>query len=85
METSKQGIFSGPNRNRFIGFIAAVIVIALFVLIPPFEGLAAYAEDPEAAMASIGIFVGAIILFVFQVTPLAVSCLTLMCCSRSLI
>ena len=78
METSKQGIFSGPNRNRFIGFIAAVIEIVLFVLIPPFEGLAAYAEDPEAAMASIGIFVGAIILFVFQVTPLAVSCLTLM-------
>ena len=60
------------QRKRFYGLIIAVVLIALFTIIPPFEGL------DEPAMASIGIFLGAIILFVFQVTPLAVSCLTLM-------
>ena len=59
-------------KKRLIGFIIAAALIAAFTLIPPFEGLT------EPAMASIGIFLGAIILFVFQVAPLAVSCLTLM-------
>ena len=59
-------------KKRILGFILAVVVIALFALLPPFEGLT------EAGMASIGIFIGAIILFVLQVAPLAVSCLTLM-------
>lgn len=66
---------SGENkmtRNRIIGLIIAVAIIAAFALIPPFEGLT------EEAMASIGIFIGAIVLFVAQVAPLAVSCLTLM-------
>ncbi|MCD8192532.1 MAG: anion permease [Oscillospiraceae bacterium] len=67
-----------PSQTKTLGLVLAVIVIAAFALIPPFAGLAEYAEDPEAAMASIGIFIGAIILFVSQVTPLAVSCLTLM-------
>ena len=59
-------------RKRIFGFIAAVILIAGFTLLPPFEGLT------EAGMASIGVFLGAIVLFVGQVAPLAVSCLTLM-------
>lgn len=62
----------GMSKKRFYGLIVAVVLIVLFNLIPPFEGL----ERP--AMASIGIFLGAIVLFVFQVAPLAVSCLTLM-------
>ena len=62
----------GISRKRIFGFAAAVLLIALFTLLPPFEGLT------EPAMASIGIFLGAIILFVCQVAPLAVSCLTLM-------
>ena len=59
-------------RKRIIGLVIAVVLIAAFVLIPPFEGLT------EEGMASIGIFIGAIVLFVAQVAPLAVSCLTLM-------
>ena len=59
-------------KKRIVGFVVAVALIALFTLIPPFEGL----TDP--AMASIGIFLAAIVLFVCQVAPLAVSCLTLM-------
>ncbi len=59
-------------NKRITGLIVAIILIAVFTLIPPFEGLS------EQAMASIGIFLGAIIMFVFQVAPLAVSCLTLM-------
>ena len=58
--------------KRIIGFIVAVVLIALFVLLPPFEGLT------EAGMASIGVFLGAIVLFVCQVAPLAVSCLVRM-------
>lgn len=60
------------TRKRMIGLAIAVVVIGAFVLIPPFEGLT------EEAMASIGIFIGAIVLFVAQVAPLAVSSLTLM-------
>ena len=59
-------------NKRITGLIVAIILIAVFTLLPPFEGLS------EQAMASIGIFLGAIIMFVFQVAPLAVSCLTLM-------
>lgn len=66
------------NRKRIIGLLIAVAIIVLFVLLPPFEGLAAYTDNSEAAMASIGVFIGAIVLFVCQVAPLAVSCLTLM-------
>ncbi len=73
--TEKKG---SPGNTKMLSLILAAIVIAAFALIPPFAGLTDYAEDPEAAMASIGIFIGAIILFVSQVTPLAVSCLTLM-------
>ena len=58
--------------KRIVGFIVAVVLIALFTLIPPFEGLT------EPGMASIGVFLAAIVLFVCQVAPLAVSCLTLM-------
>lgn len=58
--------------KRIVGFFLTVAVIAFFTICPPFEGLT------EAGMASIGIFIGAIILFVLQVAPLAVSCLTLM-------
>ena len=65
-------------HKRIIGFVVAVVLIALFTIIPPFESLAAAVENPEAAMASIGIFLGAIVLFVCQVAPLAVSTLTLM-------
>ncbi len=73
----KRSILSGAGADRTLtkrlaGFIIAVVLIAAFTLIPPFEGLT------EPAMASIGIFLGAIILFIFQVAPLAVSCLTLM-------
>lgn len=60
------------TRNRLIGFIIAAAIIAFFAIFPPFEGLS------KPAMASIGIFIGAIVLFVAQVAPLAVSCLTLM-------
>jgi sodium-dependent dicarboxylate transporter 2/3/5 len=59
-------------KKRIIGFIIAVLIIAIFVLIPPFDGL----DDP--AMASIGIFLGAIVMFVCQVAPLAIISLTLM-------
>ena len=58
--------------KRIVGFIVAVVLIALVTLIPPFEGLT------EPGMASIGVFLAAIVLFVCQVAPLAVSCLTLM-------
>ncbi|MBR2831870.1 MAG: anion permease [Oscillospiraceae bacterium] len=59
-------------KKRILGFILAAVIIAFFTICPPFEGLS------EEAMASIGIFIGAIILFVLQVAPLAISCLTLM-------
>lgn len=59
-------------KKRIIGFLAAVAIIAAFVMIPPFEGLDA------PAMASMGIFLGAIVMFVCQVAPLAVISLTLM-------
>ena len=51
--------------KRIVGFIVAVVLIALFTLIPPFEGLT------EPGMASIGVFLAAIVLFVCQVAPLA--------------
>ncbi len=76
MKKSKKG--NSLLNRRIIGFAVAVVVIALFALLEPFAGLKASVENPEAAMASIGIFLGAIILFVCQVAPLAVSCLTLM-------
>ncbi len=60
------------TQKRAIGLIIAIVVIAFFLIYPPFEGLT------EAGMASIGVFIGAIILFVLQVAPLAVSCLALM-------
>ncbi|MDR1875831.1 MAG: anion permease [Synergistaceae bacterium] len=74
---------SKTTQRRAAGLVVAVAVIAFFALCPPFQGLAeslAKRENgnPEAAMASIGIFLGAIVLFVAQVAPLAVSCLTLM-------
>ena len=74
----KQGLFTGVNRKRILGFIIAVVLIALFKAIPPFEGLASSVDNPEAAMASIGIFLGAIVMFVCQVAPLAVISLSLM-------
>ena len=76
MESNKK--ISPLSVKRIIGFAAAVILIALFTMLPPFAGLRDAVEDPEAAMASIGIFLAAIVLFVCQVAPLAVSCLTLM-------
>ena len=72
MEKRKTVGQSMVSKKRILGFIAAAVLIALFTLLPPFEGLS------EPAMSSIGIFLAAIVLFVFQVTPLAVSCLTLM-------
>lgn len=65
-------------RKRIIGLALAVVLIALFTIIPPFESLAAAVDNPEAAMASIGIFIGAIVMFICQVAPLAVTSLTLM-------
>lgn len=62
----------GVSKKRLIGFFVAVIIIAIFVLIPPFEGL------DEPAMASIGVFLGAIVMFVCQVAPLAIISLTIM-------
>jgi sodium-dependent dicarboxylate transporter 2/3/5 len=59
-------------QNRVIGLILAVAIIVVFTSLPPFEGL----TDP--AMASIGIFIAAIILFVMQVVPLAVTSLAIM-------
>ena len=75
METKAK---TGISKKRVIGFIIAVVLIALFTLIPPFGGLAASVENPEAAMASIGIFLAAIVMFVCQVAPLAIVSLTLM-------
>lgn len=74
----KEKTANSQLQKRIIGFVVAVVLIALFTIIPPFKGLAASVENPEAAMASIGIFLGAIVLFVCQVAPLAVSTLTLM-------
>ncbi|MDR3332297.1 MAG: anion permease [Synergistaceae bacterium] len=70
-------------RRRLIGLVIAAAIIAFFAVCPPFQGLVESLAgrengNPEAAMASIGIFLGAIVLFVAQVAPLAVSCLTLM-------
>jgi sodium-dependent dicarboxylate transporter 2/3/5 len=59
-------------KKRMIGLGIAIAIIAFFVICPPFEGL------DEAGMASIGIFLGAIIMFVLQVAPLAIVSLTLM-------
>ena len=59
-------------KKRIIGFAIAIAIIAFFVICPPFQGL------DEAGMASIGVFVGAIVLFVTQVAPLAICSLTLM-------
>jgi len=75
METKAKTVIS---KKRIIGFFIAVALIAIFTLIPPFSGLAASVEKPEAAMASIGIFLAAIVMFVCQVAPLAVVSLTLM-------
>ena len=70
--------FNSLPTKRLLGFALAAALIAVFTLAEPFSGLKAAVEDPEAAMASIGIFLGAIVLFVCQVAPLAVSCLSLM-------
>ena len=74
---------SKTTRRRLAGLFIAIAVITFFAVFPPFQGLAESLTgrqngNPEAAMASIGIFLGAIVLFVAQVAPLAVSCLTLM-------
>lgn len=71
------GASGGPgetkvSKKRIIGFLIAVVLIAIFTVIPPFEGL------DEPAMASIGIFIGAIVMFVCQVAPLAIISLTIM-------
>ena len=57
------GASGGPgetkvSKKRIIGFLIAVLLIAIFTVIPPFERL------DEPAMASIGIFIGAIVMFV---------------------
>ena len=62
----------GLSKKRIIGLILAVAIIALFSSLPPFEGL------DRPAMASIGIFLGAIVMFVCQVAPLAIISLTIM-------
>ncbi len=69
---------TNATKKRMIGFIVAVVIIAIFVLMPPFKGLEDTPMGPDAAMASIGIFLGAIVMFVTQVAPLAIISLTLM-------
>ena len=49
--------------KRIVGFIVAVALIALFTLIPPFEGLT------EPGMASIGVFLAAIVLLCARWPP----------------
>jgi sodium-dependent dicarboxylate transporter 2/3/5 len=67
-------------KKRIIGLILGIIIIALFVILPPFSGLAKAdsVTNPEAAMASIGVFIGAIVMFVCETAPLAVVSLSLM-------
>ena len=62
----------GISKKRIIGLILAVAIVAIFSALPPFEGL------DRPAMASIGIFLGAIVMFVCQVAPLAIVSLTIM-------
>ena len=70
--TEKKSTKSTTMPRRLIGFLCAVGVIVFFISYPPFEGL------DNAGMASIGVFIAAIIMFVMQVAPLAVSSLTIM-------
>ena len=71
-DTARKLTGGGLAKKRIVGLILAVLIIALFTAIPPFEGL------DEPAMASIGIFLGAIVMFVCQVAPLAIVSLTIM-------
>ena len=59
-------------KKRLIGLILAVLLIVVFSVIAPFEGL------DHAGMISIGIFLGAIVCFVTNVFPMAITCLVLM-------
>ncbi len=72
MDATQKLIDKKELIRRSGGLAACVAVIAAFQILTPFDGLS------EEGMASIGIFLGLIILYITRVTPMAVSCLTVM-------
>ncbi len=59
-------------KKRVLGFVLSVLLVVVFSLLTPFDGL------DRQAMISIGIFLAAICLFVTQVFPMAITCLLIM-------
>ena len=59
------------NKKAVLGIILAVLFMAVFTLIPPPEGMT------EAGMASIGIFLAAIALWITEAFPVSISAISL--------
>lgn len=62
---------STVNKKSIIGITLCALLIMVFCLIPPPEGMT------DAGMASIGLFLGALVLWMLEVVPMTVSSLGL--------
>lgn len=68
LETPDKGSYASSRRKKSVlGIVLAVVFLAGFALIPPPEGMT------EAGMASIGIFLAAIALWITEAFPVSVS------------
>lgn len=59
------------NKKKILGIALCTALIAIFCVLPPPEGMT------ESGMASIGLFLGALVLWMLEVVPMTVSALGL--------